>query len=54
MYTLQIRQGQFCGIRFLLEIWTTLVTLSPEVKDFIILDPDKKVTQYQSIPFSHG
>ena len=27
---------------------------SPEVKDPIILDSDKKVTQYQSIPFSHG
>ena len=27
---------------------------SPEIKDPIILDPGKKVTQYQSIPFSHG
>ena len=42
---------------FLLEIWTTLVTLmflSPELKDPIILDPGKKVVQYQSIQFSHG
>ena len=50
-------KGSFAEPTFLLEIYSVLVTLmisSPEVKDPIILDSGKKVTQYQRIPFSHS
>ena len=50
-------KGSFAEPILLLVIWTGLVKLmfsSPEEKDTIILNPGKKVTQYQNIPFSHG
>ena len=57
MYTLQIRQGEFCGTHFL----TWDLNCASDVNVFISWGktsnnfvPDKKETEYKSISFSHG
>ena len=44
MYTVQIRQEKFCGTHILLVLFYFLLFLSPGLKEYVALDPGKKLT----------